>query len=187
MKVVCLGDSLTFGYEVAYKEKWHVIVQNKTGIKMVNRGVNGDTTEGMLTRFEKDVIDARPDKIFLMAGYNDIFFNDSWDNTTNNMKAMIRKASDQNIAVIVAIPPPILLPVLFKEEDQGIDFEKSFVMIEEYCQWLRHFLAGAKVASLDFRESIDWTNPNLYLDGIHQSAKGHQLMAEKVISYFINC
>lgn len=27
MKIVCLGDSLTFGYQMLVKEKWHVIVQ----------------------------------------------------------------------------------------------------------------------------------------------------------------
>lgn len=183
MKIVCLGDSLTFGYELAYKKKWHVIVAEKTGIKMVNKGINGDTTDGMLVRFQKDVIDVRPDKMLLMAGYNDIFFNRSWDNTKENMKVLVKRARDQNISVIVAVPPPILLPVLFKEEDEGIDFEKSFVMIEDYCLWLGDAIKENDLSFIDFRESVDWTNKDLYMDGIHQSIKGHQVMAEKVIKF----
>ena len=184
MKIVCLGDSLTFGYQLAYQKKWHVLVAEKTGIKMVNKGINGDTTASMVARFQRDVIDGKPDKMILMAGYNDIFFNGSWDKTKENMKVMVEEAKDQKIRVIVAIPPPILLPVLFREEDQGIDFDKSFIMIEDYCQWLRHFIVEMGLAVIDFREAVDWTNRDLYLDGIHQSIKGHQLMAEKVIDYF---
>ena len=185
MKIVCLGDSLTFGYQMLLKKKWHVIVEEKTGIKMVNRGVNGDTTDRMISRFKKDVIDARPDKMFLMAGYNDVSFNSTWEDTTKNMKMMVEGSRGQNIVPIVAIPPPILLPVLFREKDEGIDFEKSYLMIEDYCQWLREFVVDSKISTLNFRESIDWTDRELYMDGIHQSAKGHQLVAEEVIRFFL--
>lgn len=183
MKIVCLGDSLTFGYQVPYKEKWHVIVQEKTGIKMVNRGRNGDTTDGMLERFQKDVIGARPDKMILMGGYNDIFFKRSWDKTRENIKVMVQLARDQTIEPIVAIPPPILMPVVARKEDEDIDFKKSNRMIEDYCHWLRDFVVTANLSFLDLRESIDWKDQTLYLDGVHQSAKGHHLIAEKVIKY----
>ncbi len=183
MKIVCLGDSLTFGYELAYQKKWHVLVAEKTGITMVNKGINGDTTAGMLARFQRDVIDLKPDKMILMGGYNDIFFNGSWDVTRENMEAMVKEGKDRKVGVIVAIPPPLLLPVLERQEDQGIDFEKSFMMIEDYCQWLRHVVAKMAVSFIDFREAIDWTKSDLYLDGVHQSIKGQYAMAEKVIDF----
>ncbi|MBC3797527.1 hypothetical protein [Acetobacterium tundrae] len=47
MKIVCFGDSLTFGYNVAHKDKWHVLAEKKTGIRMQNSEINGDTTDGM--------------------------------------------------------------------------------------------------------------------------------------------
>jgi hypothetical protein len=56
-------------------------------------------------------------------------------------------------------------------------------MIEVYCQWLRDYTASSRISTLDFRAAIDWTDPDLYLDGIHQSPAGHQLMADCVIVF----
>lgn len=71
MKIICFSDSLTFGYQVTRAEKWHVIAAKKTGIQLVNRGVNGDTTEGMLGRIKQQVFDAKPDGVILMGGYEE--------------------------------------------------------------------------------------------------------------------
>ena len=182
MKIICFGDSLTFGYQVTRAEKWHVIAAKKTGIQMVNRGVNGDTTEGLLGRIRQQVFDAKPDGVILMGGYNDIFFNRSWDRAAQNMRIMVDQSRANNIQVFVAIPPPIHLPVAFKEGGELIDFEKSAVMIEDYCQWLRAFTASNRISTVDFRADIDWADENLYLDGIHQSPAGHQRMADRLIA-----
>lgn len=183
MKIVCLGDSLTFGYQVSHEEKWHVIAEKKTGIHMQNCGVNGDTTDGMLDRIQQQVFDEKPDGVILMGGYNDIFFNRSWERATRNMIEMVELSRDQNLMVFVAIPPPILLPVPLKEGVEIIDFKKSAAMIESYCQWLREFTASSQIPTLDFRDTIDWTHKDLYLDGIHQSPEGHQRMAERVVAF----
>jgi len=183
LKIVCFGDSLTFGYNVAHKEKWHVIAEKKTGIRMKNSGINGDTTDGMLARIQKDVFAAKPDGVILMGGYNDIFFNRSGQSAAQNMKIMVDRCREQKLLVVVAIPPPILLPVAFKDGGEAIDFKKSAVMVEAYCQWLRDFTATAQIPILDFRSVIDWTNQDLYLDGIHQSPAGHQRMAGRLIEF----
>lgn len=182
MKIVCFGDSLTFGYNVSHKEKWHVIVEKETGIRMQNSGINGDTTDGILARIQK-VFAAKPDGVILMGGYNDIFYNHSWKLAAQNMTMMVDQFRNQNLMVFVAIPPPILLPVAVKDEGEAIDFERSSVIIEGYCQWLRDFTAASQIPALDFRNCIDWTDHNLYLDGIHQSPVGHQRMAERLIDF----
>lgn len=81
------------------------------------------------------------------------------------------------------IPPPILLPVASKEGGAMVDFEKSAGIIEAYCQRLRDFTGSNLMPTLDFRAGVDWTNRELYLDGIHQSPKGHQQMAASVIAF----
>lgn len=186
MKIVCFGDSLTFGYQVSREEKWHVIVEKKTGIQMVNRGVSRDTTEGMLERIQKQVLEAKPDGVILMGGYNDIFFNCNWEQAAQNMSIMVDQSIANGILVFVAIPPPIHLPVAFKEGGEMVDFEKSAVMIEAYCQWLRDYTASSRIPTLDFRAAIDWTNKELYLDGIHQSPAGHRCMANRLIEFLGN-
>ncbi|MCD8140286.1 MAG: hypothetical protein LUE17_11010 [Planctomycetaceae bacterium] len=48
MKILCLGDSLTFGTGVTRSNAWTTLVHKQTGYEVVNRGVPGDTTGGML-------------------------------------------------------------------------------------------------------------------------------------------
>ncbi|UYO64177.1 GDSL-type esterase/lipase family protein [Acetobacterium wieringae] len=183
VKIICFGDSLTFGYQVSREDKWHVIATTKTGISLVNRGVSGDTTVGMLKRIQKQVFDAKPDGMILMAGYNDIFFNRSWEQAAKNLAAMVDQSRAKGIQVFVAIPPPIHLPVTFKEGGELVDFEKAAVMIADYCQWLRDYTTSSQLFTLDFSAAGDWCDNDLYLDGIHQSPAGHRLMADQVIDF----
>jgi len=181
--MICFGDSLTFGYQVNREEKWHLLAAKKTGIQLINRGVSGDTTEDMLNRIQQQVFKAKPDGVILMGGFNDIFFNHSWEQAAQNMITMVDQSSAKGLQVYIAIPPLIRLPVAFKEGGAVIDFEKSAEMIEVYCQWLRDYTVLSQIPTLDFRASIDWTDKDLYLDGIHQSPSGHLLMAEQLVKF----
>ena len=52
--MILIGDSLTFGYGVSKKNSWVYKLQNEyTNLKILNKGVNGDTTSLMLTRYIK--------------------------------------------------------------------------------------------------------------------------------------
>lgn len=183
MKIICFGDSLTFGYQVNREEKWHVIAEKRTGVQLINRGVSGDTTANMLERILQQVLNVKPDGVILMGGYNDIFFNCNWEQGAQNMITMINQSRANGIRVCVAIPPPIHLPVAFKEGGALIDFEKSAKMIEDYCRWLRNYCESYQIPILDFRTDIDWTDEVLYLDGIHQSPSGHLCMANRLIEF----
>jgi len=61
-EIVFLGDSLI---EIC---EWSELFNNPF---IKNRGISGDTTEGVLNRLE-EVTEAKPNKIFMMLGINDI-------------------------------------------------------------------------------------------------------------------
>ena len=42
-KLICLGDSLTFGAGVTRRDCWTSLVQRECGWTVVNRGISGDT------------------------------------------------------------------------------------------------------------------------------------------------
>ncbi|HUX93953.1 MAG TPA: GDSL-type esterase/lipase family protein, partial [Ignavibacteriaceae bacterium] len=60
--IVFIGDSIINGCE------WSELIQN-SNIK--NRGIISDTTEGILNRIDK-TLEAKPKKIFIMIGVNDL-------------------------------------------------------------------------------------------------------------------
>ncbi len=63
--VAFFGDSITFGAD------WQRLFPD---VPVVNRGISGDTTLGLLER-QEEVIALRPRQIFLMIGTNDLCFN----------------------------------------------------------------------------------------------------------------
>lgn len=62
--IVFVGDSLTEFYHLhEYFPDYHII----------NRGIAGDTTTGLLRRIKSNVLDIKPQKVFLQIGTNDFF------------------------------------------------------------------------------------------------------------------
>jgi len=61
--IVFLGDSITDFFRV--NEFFH-------GVYVINRGISGDTTDGILNRLPESVYELSPAKVFLMIGTNDL-------------------------------------------------------------------------------------------------------------------
>ncbi|WKY45748.1 GDSL-type esterase/lipase family protein [Eubacteriaceae bacterium ES2] len=182
MKIICFGDSLTFGHGLASKDKWHAIVARKTGLEMFNRGVSGNTTSEMLVRFNRQVLLMKPDAVIIMGGYNDIFFEGSYQSAQKNIELMIDKGEKKGIKVIVAVPPPIKPPIPFFETIDQENFNVSIV--NDYLDWLKMFVKKRNLQSIDFTFGIDWMRQDLYIDGVHPNVMGNELMAQKVIAFF---
>ena len=62
--VVFLGDSITQG--------WNDLASAFPDMKVANRGINGDTTRGVLIRLQDDVLSLDPAAIVLLIGTNDL-------------------------------------------------------------------------------------------------------------------
>lgn len=89
---VFIGDSLTARCE--WKEKIE-----KDNI--LNLGIDGDTTLGILKRLDK-VLDLAPKKVFIMAGVNDLCLSTSCvDEVCENYKKIVKKLLSKNIEVVV--------------------------------------------------------------------------------------
>jgi acyl-CoA thioesterase-1 len=80
LKIVAIGSSSTAGAGASspahsYPSRLAVELAAlfpKRPISVVNRGVNGDETQGMLARFERDVIAEKPDLVIWQVGTNAI-------------------------------------------------------------------------------------------------------------------
>jgi acyl-CoA thioesterase-1 len=72
LKLVCMGDSLTFGFKMTRKNSWPQIVGENLKIDVKNKGICGDTTAGMLSRFGREVVEEKPEYVLIMGGSNDL-------------------------------------------------------------------------------------------------------------------
>ena len=106
MKIVCLGDSLTYGYGVPRRDCWVSLAAEMTGHTIVNKGVNGDTAGGMLARFRRDVAEEAPGLLFVMGGGNDILFSGTDAQARADMAALVHQAPALGLKVLPGPPPP---------------------------------------------------------------------------------
>lgn len=80
--IVFLGDSIT--------EIWHTLPQAFPDLKVVNRGIGGDTTRGVLYRLDADVLSLDPRAIVLLIGTNDIGAGADPHDVAYNIKTILR-------------------------------------------------------------------------------------------------
>jgi lysophospholipase L1-like esterase len=54
-KIVCLGDSLTYGYPYGPEVSWVYYVNSRSPLELINAGINGNTMEDLERRYQADV------------------------------------------------------------------------------------------------------------------------------------
>jgi len=98
--VVFAGDSLVGG--------WKDLGAAFPKLHIANRGVGGDTSRGILFRFQEDVVDLHPAAVVITAGANDLSAHGEPAGTLVNIAAMVallRKGDPQVAIVLCTIPP----------------------------------------------------------------------------------
>jgi lysophospholipase L1-like esterase len=69
---------------------------------VLNRGVNGERSDQIRARFQRDVIEEHPDAVVVLAGVNDIYQRRSAESVERELTAMYLAAIDAHIPVIAA-------------------------------------------------------------------------------------
>ena len=175
-KIVCIGDSLTEGYQIALDSAWPDVLKRETKFELINSGICGDTTAGMLARFQEDVIKHKADYVIIMGGTNDIWFNIPDSQIIANILAMTRHARHHQIQSIIGIPTPFYLPKNANADRFFIDLKGMHSRLLEYEQNLRRFIKDDEQPFIDF--TLEMT-PDLFLeDGLHPNEEGHVRMFE---------
>lgn len=167
--IVFLGDSLTF------RTEWAELFPGKN---VINRGIGGDTTEGVLDRLDS-VIAAQPKQIFLLIGVNDLRSH-SVSATLENYSLIIDRIQSGSPKTEIFIQS--LLPVNNKKYGKILTNYK----IKKMNEGLRYLAENTGVHYIDlysiFAEN-DQLPEKYTLDGIHLTGKGYILWRESIKEY----
>ena len=120
MTVVCLGDSTTAGTplfkspveapphgegdERSQFPYW--LRQAHPEWRVHNCGVNGERTDQIAARFDRDVLQHQPAVVVIIAGVNDVYQNLAADLVTAQLAAMYDRAAAANIPVVAGTIVP---------------------------------------------------------------------------------
>jgi lysophospholipase L1-like esterase len=173
MKLVCIGDSLTEGYGIDLSKRWtEVLMEDLESVDIVNSGISGDTTAGMLARFYPEVIQHHPTHVIIMGGTNDLWFNLSDRQIISNIMAMTRHARHHGIQAIIGIPTPYYP----SSESATIEDSEMEDRLNHYQEALEAFALEDGLPVIQFYEGMD---DSFFIDdGLHPSEAGHKQMAE---------
>ncbi|MGP4848267.1 GDSL-type esterase/lipase family protein, partial [Marinobacter sp. 1Y8] len=110
--VVALGDSLTYGYGANPKTAYPTVLAELSKWNVINAGVNGDTSEDVLTRVN-EITEQNPDLVLLGVGGNDVLQRIAPDTTRANIIATIDTLQSNNIDVVLIAEPHLSTSALF--------------------------------------------------------------------------
>lgn len=177
-RVVFIGNSITDGWA---SQRPEFFSENN----YVGRGIGGQTSPQLLSRFRQDVINLKPKAVVINIGTNDVAENTgSFDPefTLGNIKSMAELAKANGIKVILSsITPAGEYP--WRKEIKNVP-DKIKALNKE----IEAYAKANKFAYIDyFSEMCDGNGAlrsGLGDDGVHPNAEGYAIMerlAKKVI------
>ncbi len=160
--IVFVGDSITAG------ARWPEVFP---GRPVRNRGINGDTTTGVLERLGP-IVGGRPDTIFLMIGSNDLGLGRSVDETVDNIEEIVRRIRLESPRTRI-----VLQSVLPRERELAEDVSRLNDGIRSVA-----FRSGLAYVDLvrAFADESGQLRRELTNDGLHLLGPGYALWAELV-------
>ena len=184
MKIVGLGDSLTFGYGVPRDQGWFDRMKaHYPKYTWDNRGIPGDSSVGMLRRFLLDVEVKRPKYLTILGGANDLIGGASPQKVTGNLMQIGEKAQAKKAT-------PIFLLPFFISLNPGAN---GWLTKSDAEQMYEEIVALREEISVSAEENKWYVfdpmsvlpNPEameqyFLADGIHVNAKLHELIAEEL-------
>jgi acyl-CoA thioesterase I len=171
--VLFLGDSITAGYGLELSQAFPALIQEKIQakgwrFKAVNAGQSGDTSAGALDRLNW-LLKNRVDVLVLELGGNDGLRGLPVEGTQKNLQAIIdrTKAKYPQAKIIIAgmkVPP-----------NMGRDYAKKFEAV------FVDLAKKNKAPLIPFvLEGVGGVRELNLPDGVHPTAKGHQIVAATV-------
>jgi lysophospholipase L1-like esterase len=115
--VIGLGDSITDDLQSWFEILRHLLAERHpdSGIRLINAGISGDTTSGLLGRI-LDVLEGDPDWMLTLIGTNDVPFVRepltktlvSPEETEKNLRALRDLAKARGVHLAWMTPPPVI-------------------------------------------------------------------------------
>lgn len=170
---------MTEAYGLPEIHGWVYLLEQELGIEIINAGISGDTTTGMLGRCESLLKEHQPSNLLVMGGTNDVLFGLKDELIISNLHAMSRYARYYQAECIIGIPTPIL-------DEKNLNFlgENVQKRMENYQEALRNYCDEDGKNVIDF--SVNMTAKHYLDDGVHLNEIGHRQMKNMARAFFDN-
>lgn len=179
MDLLCLGDSLTYGYPGVPADSWPALVARHLGLTVTNRGVCGETTQDIRLRLPAALAEL-PGAVFLMGGSNDVLQDIALAETEKHMLAMIDMVQARALPLIVGIPPLTLAESVYFGWQAPAAVAAHQAALTAYGRWIKEEGGRRGLGIVDFAAVLAGSK-GLYADGVHPNQRGYAAFAAAAI------
>lgn len=167
--IVMLGDSLT------EQHNWFV---NNESVEAENRGISGDTSDGVLQRLE-EVLVSKPKILFLLIGTNDLWTQNSVQDITDNIQVAVSlfKTRTPNTTIILQTVLPLGKDIRLNTKVNAIN------------NFIRNVQFNSKFKVLDtyqmFVDSSGRLAEEYTYDGVHLNEKAYLIWEQNALELIV--
>ncbi len=177
-EIIMLGNSITDGAE------WNELLP---GFNVKNRGISGDITAGVLYRLD-EVTSAKPAKVFLLIGINDLARGIPADTVFRNICLIAQKISETSPGTNVFIQSILPVNPSFEKFAGHVDKTES---VRQINKKLKNWCRKNEVRFINLFDAFtekdsNYLNPEFTNDGLHLTAKGYLKWVEIILPYLTN-
>ena len=169
MKVICFGDSNTYGYDPRgyfggrydADSRWVDLLAAETGWTIRNLGQNGREIPSAAPGLPADT-----DLLIVMLGTNDLLQGRSPEQAAGRLERFLTGIALDRSKLLLIAPPPVTLG----------EWVPSPQLIEDSHAFARLCQALAERMGIRFADAGRWDIPLTY-DGVHFTEQGHRAFA----------
>ncbi|OQA33813.1 MAG: Acyl-CoA thioesterase I precursor [Betaproteobacteria bacterium ADurb.Bin341] len=164
--VLAFGNSVTYGTGAQSNENYPLKLAARTGWKIHNAGIPGDTADLAKSRIADAIEESKPALVIVEIGGNDFLRQRPEAEVKEDIRAILKSVRQSGaIPVLVAVPRLSMLAVLAKPGDSPIYAELAN---EE----------GVLLVEQVFSDIL--SNNRLKTDPIHPNGAGYQKLADGI-------
>ena len=162
--IIFLGNSITNGGE------WAELLGNPHA---KNRGISGDTTQGVLDRLST-ITKGKPSKIFLLIGTNDLSRGKSVDEIAKNVEKIVERVKRESPATKLYVQSVFPVNPKFNKFLGHMNRQKDIAALNAKIKSVaaRHGVTYIDVYNSLVIPSTDVMNPEYTIDGLHLVGEG---------------
>jgi len=177
MKVICFGDSNTYGYDprgffadrYPAKNRWVDLLSVSHGWDVINAGVNGREIPSNFHFLRLPDAHISADMFLVMLGTNDLLQGAAAKEAAVRMEAFLSHLLPFCKQVVLVAPPPLKRGAWVPADELVTE---SILLAEKYD-------TVAANLNIPFINTCAW-NVELAFDGVHFTEAGHHIFAEKI-------
>jgi alpha-L-fucosidase len=182
---VFAGDSIAELYPInEFFAEW----QEKTKRPLYNRGISGELSGNLLSRFEENILSIKPENLIFIIGTNDLAQGTNLESIRDNIEKMItwskRSIKDINIILLGILPVNENMKDIPSRLMVGI---RKNSVIKELNDILKRLTEETNVIFADISQVLVSEDGQLSLDytfdGLHPNTKGYEIITEAILPF----